>query len=159
MKNISIKKGWMTGVTLPNVDPQLIPFIEETYDGKSDKDSVKLKLGRDLTLSTLDFYELKMSLFDNGEPEEFILFVRTFNMTLTASGTLEICTKIKYLCNLVCGEAFNHFDFFSANTESTKTLNFEDIIKGLAQYFPPVNALSKKSASCAVEWKNYALEL
>ena len=49
MKNVSIKKGWMTGMTHPHVEPPRIPLIQETYDGKSDKDSVKLKLRRDPT--------------------------------------------------------------------------------------------------------------
>ena len=29
-----------------------------------------------------------MTLFDNGDPEEFLLVVRNFKMTLEASGTL-----------------------------------------------------------------------
>ena len=41
-------------------------------------------------LPTADLYEFKMSVFDNGETEEFLLFIRNFNMTLTASGTLEL---------------------------------------------------------------------
>ena len=67
---------------------------------------VKLKLRRDPTSSMLDLYDFKMSLFDNGEPEEFLLFVRNFNMTLAESGTLEAGAKIPYLCTLVCREAF-----------------------------------------------------
>ena len=42
----------------------------------SDGDYVKLKLRRDPTSSILDLYEFMMSLFDHGEPEEFLLFVR-----------------------------------------------------------------------------------
>ena len=54
-------------------------------------------------LSTLDLYEFKMSLFENGKPEEFLLFVCNFNMTLAASGTLEAGAKYQYLRNIVCG--------------------------------------------------------
>ena len=71
MKNISSKKGWTTEMTQQHVDPPLIPLIQETHDGKSDKDVVKLKLCRDPTSYTSDLYEFKMSLFDNGEPEDF----------------------------------------------------------------------------------------
>ena len=31
---------------------------------------------------------LKMALFDNDNPEEFLLFIRNSNMTLEASGTI-----------------------------------------------------------------------
>ena len=55
----------MTGVTLPHIDPPSIPLIQETDNGKIDRDFVKLKLCRDPMLSTSDLYKLKMSLFEN----------------------------------------------------------------------------------------------
>ena len=77
------------------------------------------------------------------------MFVRNFNTTLAASGTLEADTKVEYLCTLVYREALRHFNLLSAYVESTKTFNIEDIVKGLAQYTPPVNKLSKqKHAMC-----------
>ena len=35
-----------------------------------------------------DLYEFKMALFDNGAIDEFLFFVRNFNMPLEAPGTL-----------------------------------------------------------------------
>ena len=77
-------------MTHPHVDPTPIMLIKETHNVKPDKDFVKLKLRRDPKLSTSVPYEIKMSLFDNGNPEYFLLFVRdfNFNMNLAASGTL-----------------------------------------------------------------------
>ena len=57
--------------------------------GKLDGDYVKLKLCRDHMSSTSELYEFRMSLFDHGKPEEFILFVYDFKITLAATGTLE----------------------------------------------------------------------
>ena len=76
-----------------------------------------------------------MSLFDNGEPEKFLLFVRNFNMTLAASGTLEASRKYQHLCALVHREALRYFDSFSDDVESAETLNVDYIIRGLPQYF------------------------
>ena len=59
------------GMTHPHIEPPYIPLIQETHDGKSYKKNVKLKLRRYPTSSTSDLYEFKMSLFDNGEPEDF----------------------------------------------------------------------------------------
>ena len=70
-----------------------------------------------------------MYLFDNGNPEGVLLFVRSFNMTLVVSGTLEAGAEYQYLCNLVHGEALSHFGPFPAEVESMKTLNVDDIIK------------------------------
>ena len=80
-----------------------------------------------------------MSFFDNGNPEEFLLFVRKFNMALAASGTLDMGANIQYLCTPVRGEELNQFDLLSADVGSTETLNLEYVIKGFTFYFPPVN--------------------
>ena len=123
----------MTGMTHPHEEPPRISLIQETHDGKSDKDFVKLKLRRDPMSSTSDLYELQISLFDNGKPGEFLFFVRNFNMTLTASGTLEAGAKIQCLCTLVREEALRQFDLLSADIEITQTSNVDDTIKGLSQ--------------------------
>ena len=80
-------------MTPPHVDPSLIPLIKENHNGKSEKYFVKLKLRRDPTSSTSNLYEFKMSLFDNGEPDEFLLLVCNFNTTLAESGMLEAGEK------------------------------------------------------------------
>ena len=90
-------------MTHPHVEPPIIPLTQKTHDGKSEKYIVKIKLLRDPTSSTSDLYEFEMSLFDNGKPEEFLLFVRKFNMNLAASRTLEAGTKMQYLFTLVRG--------------------------------------------------------
>ena len=45
------------------------------------------------------------------------------------------------------------FDSLSADVESTQTLNVDDIIKGLEQYFPPVNSLSKQKRAMRCQMK------
>ena len=60
-----------------------------------------------------------MSLFDNGDPEGFLLFFRNFKMTLAASETLETDTRFQYLCTLVHEEALRQFGSLSDDVEST----------------------------------------
>ena len=73
----------------------------------------------------LDLYEFKMSLFDHVKPEEFLLFTRNFDMTLASTGTLEIDTKIQYICTIFRGEVLCWFDLFSANLNNKETLNVD----------------------------------
>ena len=80
-------------MTQSHVEPPPITLIKGTYDGKSEKYSIKMKFHKDPMSSTLDLYEFRMSLFDNVETEEFLLFVLNFNMTLAASGTLEVMSS------------------------------------------------------------------
>ena len=137
----------MTGMNQPHVDPPTIPLSKEKIYGESDKNFVKLKLPRYPTLSTSDLYEFKMSLFENVKLEDVLLFICNVNMTLAASGMLEADSKFQYLCTIVRGEAFIQFDLLSADVESTENLNVDYIIKGFAQYTPPVDFLSKQKCT------------
>ena len=59
-----------------------------------------MKLCRDRTPSMLDLYELKVALSDSGKPEEFLLIVCNFNITLVASVTMGTDMKVQYLRTL-----------------------------------------------------------
>ena len=144
MNNILHKKGWNSGTDPVHVEPPPIPLSKEMCNGKSDKYFINMKLRIDTTYSTSDLYNFKMSLFDHGEPEEFLLFIRNFNMNLAATGTLDMDTEIQYIGTLVRREALYKFDLLSDDVENIETLNVYYYIKGLALYFSPVNSLSKK---------------
>ena len=105
MKNVPHNKNWNTGTVHVHVDPPPIIPIKIKNNKKSDKYFVKIKLRRDPTSEKSDLYELKIPLFDNGELEDFLLFVCNFNVTLEASGTLKAGVKVQYLHTLVRGEA------------------------------------------------------
>ena len=85
-----------------------------------------------------------MDLFDNSDPEEFLLFVCNFNKNLEASRALLPAAKAQYHRTLLRFEALRQFDLLSAEVESAKPLTTEDIILGLGVYFPPVRLLSKQ---------------
>ena len=61
-----------------HVEPPLIPVLKSKNNQKQDKDFVKIKLHRYPTSEKQDLYELKMALFDNCNPGEFLLFVGYF---------------------------------------------------------------------------------
>ena len=62
------------------METPVIPLIKSNNDTKAEKDCVKIKLYKDPTLEKLNTSEFKITLFDNGKPEEFLLFVRNFKM-------------------------------------------------------------------------------
>ena len=128
------------------MEPLPIPLIKEMYNGKSDGDFVKLNFLRYPTSSMSYLYEFKISLFEHGDPETFLLFIRDFNINLTAIETLEVGAKIWYLCTLVRGEALLQFDLLSADVENTETLNVDNYIKFSVVFF-----------SCKLYFKTKAL--
>ena len=129
-----------------HVGPPLIPRIKSKSDGKSEKYSVKLKLHRDPISGTSHFFELKISLFGNGEMEYFLWFVHKFNMTIAASRKLQTGAKDQYLCILVHGESLCQFYLLSADMESTNPLNMEYIIKRDVVLLTPCKFSIRKKA-------------
>ena len=115
MKNLFHKKGWNLGTNPSHVEPPSITLINKTYNGDSEKDFVKLKLRRDPMSSTSELYEFKISLFEHGDPEEFLLFICNFNMDIAAAGTLDMDVKTQYLCMIFRGETLPQFELLSAD--------------------------------------------
>ena len=144
MKNITNNKKYNVRTIQVHVDPPTISLIKRMNGEKPNTDSVKIKLRRDPTPGKLDLYEFKMVFFDNIEPQEFLMFIRNFNMTLKASGTLKSSAKIQCLCTLTRGEEVHHFDMLSSELGSATTENLTSVILGLGMYSFPINALSKK---------------
>ena len=74
-----------------------------------------------------------MYLFYQANPEEFLLFIRNFQMTLVSTGTLETEEKVQYICTLVHGEALRQFYLLSADMKNIETPLYVDyLLKGLA---------------------------
>ena len=63
-----------------------------------------------------------MALLDNGYPEEFMLFIRNFKMTLVVSGTLGTDVKVQHICTFVRVEALRQFDLLSCDVEGKNPL-------------------------------------
>ena len=76
-----------------------------------------------------------MAFFDNGYPEEFLLFISNFNMALEVPVTLMDGAKVQYLCILVCGEVLRQFYTMSDKVGVTNPENLTSIFLGLGTYF------------------------
>ena len=67
-----------------HVETPKIPLIRSNNYEKPEKCCVKIKLRRDPTSQKSDPYKLKTTLFDNGDPEDFLLFISNFSTTIKA---------------------------------------------------------------------------
>ena len=76
MNNFSHKKKGNTGTVQMHVEPSPIPLIKSKNADKWDKYFVQIKFRRNTISAKSDLYELKTAWFDNGKPEELLLFVR-----------------------------------------------------------------------------------
>ena len=88
MKDISDKKSYHTGAVKIHVDTHPNPQIKGKIGLKTERYYVRIKLHRNNTSEKSGIHELKMALFDNGDPEELLWFIQNYEMMLEASGTL-----------------------------------------------------------------------
>ena len=103
-------KTWRTGAVQIYMNLPQIPLIKIKNDKKAETYCVKIKLCRDPTSENLDLKRFKMALFGKGDPEEFLLFVQNFKMTLEALGKISANSNIQYLCTLLLGKSLRQFD-------------------------------------------------
>ena len=62
--------------------------------------------------TTYETYEAKFwRWFENGEPEEFLLFIQDFKNNLKATGVMSASRRVQYLHTLLHGEDMICFDF------------------------------------------------
>ena len=113
----------------------MIYFIKSKKDLKGGKDYEDIKLCRNSVSAKLDVYEFKMKLFDNINPEEFLLIVQNFKMTIEVSGTLIANSNIQYLRDIFCGEEPRQFDTSCVQVVITTTAHLNKVILGLGAYF------------------------
>ena len=134
--NVPHKNKWNLGVVQVHMETPHTSLIKSNHNDKADKDFVIMKVRRYPTSYKSELYEFKMALFDNGNPEEFWLFVCNFNTTLAESEIMETAAKVQYICTLVCWEVLRQFESMSSDVEDTNPLTAEAIILGLGAYFP-----------------------
>ena len=72
-----------------------------------------------------------MTLFDNVNSEDFLLFIRNLQTTLEASGTVAAGAKIRYLRLMIHREALIQLDTLSTEAVSNTPEHLKSIILGL----------------------------
>ena len=87
-----------------------------------------------------------MALFDNVDPEEFLLFVHNFQMDIKASGMIAASANIQYLLTLLRGEALHQPGMLFVEVGSTTIAHLNHIILGLGTYFFLLIRCQRKSA-------------
>ena len=145
MDNISHMKSWSIDVVQIHVYRPPIPLIKSNNDIKSENYCVKIKFCRDPTFENQDIYEFKMALFDNGEFDEFLLFMQNSNMMLNESWMLTDNKKLQYIRTIIRGQALHQLDTLCGQVGSTTMSHLNHLVLGLGTYFPPMNTLYKNN--------------
>ena len=129
-EELFVSKTFNQGAVQVHIQTLLIPLIKCKNDDKLDKYCVRIKFCRYPTSEKSDLYEFKIDLIDNRELEEFFLFIRNFQITIQASGTITTGTMIWYMLTLVRGKALRQLNTLSVDLGSTTSEYLKAIILG-----------------------------
>ena len=86
-------------------------------------------------LVTSKTYKTKMAIFNNVQPDEFLLFIKDFRRTLEDTGAILTSGHIHYLCSLIHREALHKLYYIDNYHRDTTATNVEAIMQGLGMYF------------------------
>ena len=75
--------------------------------------------------------EFKMDFFDNGDPEEFILFQQNYKKSPDTSGTMTAKAKNQYLHTLPFGKALREFETICIQSGNLNTTHLNQILLGI----------------------------
>ena len=92
-------------------------------------------------------YNINMNTFDYGKPEEFLAFLKSFNIASDGTGTTSPRIRIDYLHTMLRGQALRELNEVQIQYGGLTNNNIQIIHEGLLEYFFPINSLSKKKCA------------
>ena len=84
--------------------------------------------------ATSKTYELKVSTFENGKPEEFLKMMKKFNTAIGGTEATTTAQKTNYIRTLLGGEALRESDQLESQVTGTTNAHLNFIKEGLLGY-------------------------
>ena len=81
-------------------------------------------------------YELKVQMFENGKPEEFLQMMKDFKTGTDGTGTTSAPENIQFLRKMLRGETLWEFDVIASQVGITTNVHLKQIKEVLLSYPP-----------------------
>ena len=72
--------------------------------------TLKVKMKRKSIPSASETYNMNISMFNDGQPDEFLALLNNFKIEIDGTGTTSPPGRINYLLTMLCGQALREFD-------------------------------------------------
>ena len=92
-------------------------------------------------------YNINISIFKDGHPEEFLTLLKNFIIAIDGTGTTSWPGRINYICTILCGEARIEFNELASQNSGMKNSHLKHSTEVLLWYFLLINALSKQKST------------
>ena len=81
-------------------------------------------------------YELNISTFENGKPEEFLAILKNFKTLIDVIGITSTRRIINYIWNMLLGGALQEFDNPASQKSGRTNPHLKFVMESLLRYFP-----------------------
>ena len=72
-------------------------------------------------------YEFKITIFENGAPEELLQFLTNGNKAIKVTGAMTAAVRINFLRTLLRVEALQEFDILASQNNGTTNAHYKKI--------------------------------
>ena len=72
-------------------------------------------------------YEFKITIFENGAPEELRQFLTNVNKAIKVTGAMTVAVRINFLRTLLHVEALQEFDILASQNNGTTNAHYKKI--------------------------------
>ena len=87
------------------------------------------------TLAMPEKYNINMSTFEYGQPEELLAIIKNLKIEIDGICKTSLSVLINYMCTMIRGEVLIEFDKLEINNHSTANYHIKHIAGGFNQVF------------------------
>ena len=102
---IWLNTNWLSADAQAQIVPPPIPLNKEHEEEEHAIHIIKANMRWDLVWTTFETYKFMMAVFENGQPEELLGFLKNFRKAIDGTGTTAVAGRINYLRTILCWEA------------------------------------------------------
>ena len=114
-----------------HIEPLSFPLINVELEEELASHTIKVNMGRKPTSATSETYNINMSSFEYGQPEDFLALLNNFRIVIDGTGTTSLSGQMNYLSTMLHVEDLREFDQSSSQNNGTTNAHLKHITEGL----------------------------
>ena len=94
---ISHNANWLSSDIHAHIEPQINTLIKVELGEERTINIIKFKMRRNPTSAISETYNINISMFEDGQPEEFLALLNNFSIAIDGTGTTSPSGRINYV--------------------------------------------------------------
>ena len=128
---ISKNDNWLTVYVQSRIEHLTNPLVEVEIEEARAINIIKVKVWRNPTSDNLETYNINISTFEDGQPEEFLALLNNFRTVIYGTGTMSPSGRINYLRTMLRWEALRELDELASHNNGTTNAYLDHVMEGL----------------------------